>query len=183
MNFIKNTGLLIVSPANGWKDISKYKIPKDLILRKLYYPLLAILALTSFVGFFYSGGKGLAFYIQFAAINFARYFFGYLISIFLISNVIEFKEEGKSISDRLHVFVLYNYSILVIIEIIENILPIPSAILDLLPLYLIYVIWKGMKFLKIENGETKFLILSSIIILLPPFLLKFILNLLLPNNI
>ena len=82
MNFIKYIALLIVSPSEGWKDINKYTIPNNLLLSKLYYPVLAILSLSVFVPFLFGDGSvGLNGVILYALIDFVKYF----ISFFAVS--------------------------------------------------------------------------------------------------
>lgn len=177
MNFIKNIFLLIVSPALGWKEIKKFKVPKELLLSRLYYPMLAILALTSFITFFYGEDLQLIDYLQKVICKVGVYFFGYMISSFILCSLLPTISNDKNGANKIHLFVIYCYAILMLFTIIENFIPVTITILDFLPFYLIFVIWKGVKYFNDEILSPKFLMMFSASILGVFYFLQFILNL------
>lgn len=181
MNFIKNIFLLLVSPSTGWAEIKKFNVPKEIMLSRVFYPLLAILAISSLALFFYSPGNTLAFYIQNSVICFATYFFGYLTASYFLNSLYPKLSDDPSSANRFSIFIIYCYTILVIIAIINNALN-NFVFFEILPLYIVFIVWKGIQFLKIETDAPKFVVIVSCMILLPPLLIDLILKYLLPLN-
>lgn len=181
MNFSKNIFLLIVNPSNGWAEIKRFNVPSQLMLSKVFYPLLAIVALTAFIPFFYGHSEGLSYFIQISIISFVKYFFGYLVASYLLGVIFPKISADKEKGNKLHIFLIYNYCILVILGILGNILPVALTFLDIFPLYIIFVVWKGMEYLDIDENPAKFVVITSAVILLSPFCIKNVLLLLLPS--
>lgn len=46
LEFLKNILQLILSPGNGWEDLSHSKTEPETMLSKGLYPLLGVMALT-----------------------------------------------------------------------------------------------------------------------------------------
>ncbi len=184
MNFAKNIFLLLVSPESGWKEIKKFKVPKDVLLSKVFYPLIGLNAITSFVSFFYTANTHLPFYIQKAVISCSTYFFGYLIAAYILCSTFPAISNEKDGTNKIHIFAIYNCTILLIIGIIENLLPASFSFLLILPLYVIYISWRGTDYLNIPQDETvKFVVIASLSLLLPTYLIDRFLSILIPSAI
>lgn len=181
MNFAKNIFLLIVNPSNGWTEIKRFNVPVQNMLSKVYYPLLAVAAVTSFTTILYGNSKALSYFVQISIITFAKFFFGYLISSYLLGVIFPQLSGSKDRENKLHIFLLYNYCILVILDILRNILPVALTFLDIFPLYIIFVVWKGMDYLNIDENYVKFVVIASSVILLIPYCIRNILLFLLPS--
>lgn len=182
-NFIKYIALLIVSPAEGWKDINKYSIPNNLLLSKLYYPCLALLSLSVFIPFMfkYVVGVELHEFVMSAMIDFTKYFIGYFIISYLMTSIYSdfFKSKGEVV--KLNNFIVFNLTILVFFNILRNLMP-EFPFFEIFPLYIIYVVYRGVPYFELPKNETiKFVILTSTLLLLIPSIIKVILDLLLPN--
>ena len=182
-NFIKYILLLIVSPGEGWKDINKYSIPNNLLLSQLYYPCLAILSLSVFIPFIlgYIVGVEIHDVVVNALIDFTKYFVGYFaISYLLLGIYVEiFKSKGEVA--KLNNFIIFNLTILILFNILRNIMP-EFPFFEIFPLYIIFVVYKGFPYLDITRKEMyKFIIIVSLLLLLIPSAIKFVLDFLLPN--
>lgn len=177
MNFIKQISYLLVAPSLGWSEIKKFSIPKEQLLSRVYYPLLAILALTPFVSFLYGNQHSLSEYLQMSVCCVGVFFFGYMISSYLFCSVFLNKETQKGEINKVHNFVIYNYSILMLFAIISNLSPIKITLFDILPCYILFIVWCGYKYFDLTITQPKFMALASLIILIPYFALKFLLNL------
>lgn len=181
MNYLKNILLLIASPLNGWAEIKKYNVPKNLMLANVFYPILGLIALSTFVSYLYSDTSGIPYFLENVIANVGRYFFGYLISAYVLSGIF-CKNENANEINKVHIFVIYNYIILAIISICENLLPVSIPLLELMPLLLIYIIWRGYNYFKTDMPETKFVVIFTLGIILPMVLLKIMFKLLLNIN-
>lgn len=181
MNFAKNLFLLLVSPSNGWNEIKKFKVPKDIMLAKVFYPIIAVVAISSFAKYFYDPGHALAYYIQNSVICIVKYFFGYLTANYLLCSLYPNLSDDTINSNRLNTFIIYIYSLLAIIGVLNNILN-NFVFFEILPLYIIFIVWQGISYLKIETSVPKFVIIASLAILVPPVLIRVILNFFLSIN-
>ena len=84
MNFWKNIFLLFVAPQLGWQEIGKYNVPKDALLSKMFFPMLAVLALSNVASFFYLSGTSISSFLQKVIVDVGVYFFGYMLSTYLL---------------------------------------------------------------------------------------------------
>lgn len=182
MNFIKYILLLIVSPREGWKDINKYTIPNNLLLSKLYYPVLALLSLSVFIPYIIGDtGLELKNVIIYAMIEFIKFFISFFVISYLVLgfyvNVFKSKNEANKVNN----FIVFNLSILALLNILRNIMP-GFPFFEIFPLYVIFVVYKGIAYLNLpKNAELKFVVVVSTLLLLIPIGIKFVLELVIPN--
>lgn len=178
MSFTKNIVLLLLSPKNGWKEIKHYNTPAKLMLSKVVYPLIALLSLSAFAGLIYNPELSISDGIQQAIIEFSKYFFAYLLVNYLMTGFFPKVVSNKTSANKVSIFLQYNLVVLIIINIINNLLPIPFTYLNILYLYIFFVAWKADDFLEIvESKDKKFLVISAALLLFIPVSIKFILEL------
>jgi hypothetical protein len=184
MGFAKKICLLVVSPQDGWKEISKEIVPVQALLRGVMFPMLAVLAITPFANMLYRPEvTSLSFTIQSAIVEFVKYFFGYFLSSYFLGGLFPQLNKSKSSQNKMNVFIAYNMIILILINIVRNLLPTPLPMVDILQFYVIFVIYKGKDFLGIEENGTKFVVLASVFIILAPFAIGQIFSAILPKPI
>lgn len=177
MNFFKKILYLIVSPADGWNDIKKFNVPRTIFATKVFYPLIGIVAISVFVQFFYTASGTLTEYLQRSIIECSRFFFGYTLSGFILTSKYVVDKSDELFDNKVHIFTLYLYSILIILGVINNLLPVRFPFIDFFQLYLIFIIYKGVNFLGIDNKkEWEFTIIASLAIILPSYLIKILLE-------
>lgn len=180
MNFFRYLLYLIANPVKGWEKISKYSVPKEIFQAKLFFPFIGILAVTSFFQFFYNPDETLAYYLQYSIIQVTQYYFGYILSAYLLQNIYSKFFAVDDDQNRLHIFVLYNVTVLIGISIIENFFP-PNMIdiFHVLPLYVVFIIWKGYHFMNINIPEPKFVVVFTLAIMVPNMILDSLFKLIL----
>ena len=180
MNFYKYLFLLLINPVKGWEQISKYNVPKEIFQAKVFFPFIGILAVTSFFQFFYLRDESLAYYLQYSIINIAKYYFGYIISSYLLQTIYSRYIKDSAAINKLHIFVLYNMSLLVGFAIVESFFP-PNLIdiFKILPLYVAFIVWKGFKFMNIDIKESTFAFVFAVSIIAPCMILNYIFKLIL----
>ncbi|MCH5216532.1 MAG: hypothetical protein J1F10_06285 [Muribaculaceae bacterium] len=175
MNIWTNLILLLTSPVNGWKQIGKYNIPKDYLLSKLFAPLIGLVGISAFALFFYEQGVGIVSILQRAIIQIGGYYFGYNISSYIL--IAYSQNDNKAETNRIFVFCMYCYSLLMIFSIIENLIPPNMVIIfKILPLYVAFIIWKAAEYINIEMSESRFVLVFVLSVMLPYYILSILLN-------
>lgn len=172
---------LIVSPGRGWEDIAAKGDDPRKICADGFYPFIGVTACTVFVRYFYDIDRGLVDLIQGAIITFVAYFASYFFASFMFSVFGKSLFDGEINEKKYNTFIIYNLSLLALITIISNCLPMELSVVEFLPIFVLLVMWMGAKYLCVkENSGVKFILLSTISILVPPYVLVYLFNLLLP---
>lgn len=145
---------VMFNPVEGWKKVRRGKIEVQTLQSSCFYPLLALLALSNFADYFYSVEVTLSGIITKAVVSFVSFFFGYfsiimILKTFLPKNVAEYFNErfGQD-------FVVLSLSTMAIFSIVINLLPMLWPVLIFLPLWTIYLMYKGSKYFKMNENQT-----------------------------
>lgn len=172
---------IMFNPVEGWKKIRRNKITVEEIQSGCFYPLLAVLAVSQFVDYFYTGNFNLGALVTEAVVAFVSYFLGYFCIMLVLSLVLP-KEIFANIEDNFgKVYVITGLSTLVIFSIFTELLPMLWPVLIFLPLWTVYILYKGSRFFKLEESkELKFMIISCAVIIGMPYLIDWGLNQILP---
>lgn len=183
MNFLKYITLLLISPAEGWKDIGKYTIPNNLLLGKLFYPCLGILSLSSFIPYILGYVEvPLQNVIIDAMIDFVKFFISFFAISYLVTGFCSDLFKTKTEMNTINNFIVLNLTILVVFNILSNLMP-GFPFFEIFPLYIIYVVYRGLGFLNVPDTRVKgFVAIMSLLLLITPNGMKFILDLLIPNH-
>ncbi|MDE6266952.1 MAG: hypothetical protein K2M07_06360 [Muribaculaceae bacterium] len=182
--FIGHIAQLIINPRRGWEDIAADSpLPRRMLLSGLI-PFILITALTSFVRVCYFTDYTMVDALQNAIITAVTYFATYFIASFIISMQIPLMEtpeksnEGAEQTDRVEIFSASIVGILLLITLISNLIPLDLSLLQYLPIYSVYVIWKGAEYLQIDRSKTgRFMIVAVLSILVPVYILGYFFHL------
>lgn len=178
--YLKYLFQLILSPAHGWEDIAEAAMHPGIIAARGFYPLTAFAALTVFARKFTHRMIGLEELLTDAIVTFVMFFLGYFIAAFVLSVGIGSVIPGNPGDRRCHTFALYSTGLLELIAIIGNLVPITLPITWFLPVYVAGVMWQGAHYLDIDRSNAgRFMLLAVPGVLLPPYLLSFLFNMLL----
>ncbi len=171
--------VLIASPRVGWEDINVGGIATNRVLRVAFYPLLVVLALTSFVPMAYDRTLTLSASLMMAIINCSSYLFGYYIVCYLLGGFYPELVKTKGATARLHELALYSLIYLVMLKIISNVLPIDFTPIFFMMSYLVWIIYRGVPYMGLEKSrQPRFLIVTSGLLLLTPFVIQELLKML-----
>ena len=175
LHFLKHLLQLLISPENGWEDISHQgRDAKRLALEGLY-PLLGITAISTFIGLFYDPDLNLTIALQGSIVTFVQYFVTYFIAIFIFSAYLGKYVEGELNEKRNMTFITYSIATLALIKIIENCIPIELSLLQFLPVYVAVIMWKGSRYMAIKRNKAgQYIILTITSIIIPVYLIKYI---------
>lgn len=193
LQFLRYMLQLIISPKNGWADILRANIDPKLLLQSGLYPLLGATAITCFFAVYYQAEVTLVMALQQAIVVFISYFITYFLANLTFSTLLNPMMSGavqgenageKEIvhyesDDRLvQTFVLYNVAILASVTFLRNILPIEISLLQVLPLGVVFIMWRGVEYLNIPEKRTgQFMFLSVFSILVPAYLFRYLFQL------
>lgn len=181
-NILSRIFFLIVAPGKTWAEIKEKDESTDHFLNNFLYPVMGVTALSVFGGFFGSDftlEKG----IKLGTICFVKYFVGFYLCAFLIEEMsLRIFEMPKNIK-KSRIFSGYLLSISMVITFAMNLLPNNFSFLAFAPLYIVYVVWEGIKNY-FEVPETKKMlstIFISIVVLLSPMIIERIMYMLMPG--
>lgn len=172
---------IMFSPIEGWKQLRRSGMKIETFQSGCFYPLLAILALCKFADFFYSVNATLNQVITQGVITFVAFFFGYFCVQMILSWFLN-KEEASKFEDTFgKEYILVSLSTLALFSIFIELLPMIWPILIFLPIWTLYLMYKGIRFFKFSaKEEIKVYILSAATVIAVPFLIEWGLTSILP---
>lgn len=181
-HFLKNLFQLAIGPQHGWEDIAlEDKDPEKLTADGLY-PLLGVVAISSFCQMIYHHDMGLVYPLERAIIIFSVYFVTLMLAQNLVPSMLDkCVESGEVDLQRTSTFIIYSLGLMAIVSMIENLVPLELSLVQFLPVLVALVMWKSARYLKImpsQNG--RFIFVAIVFVLLPPILLNMLLSMILP---
>lgn len=172
---------IMFNPVEGWKKLRRSKISVDNIQTGCFYPLLSFLAISKFTEFFYSVNVSLSKVVSEAVIAFVAYFFGFFCIRMILSWILPEDISKKTESVFGNDFFLISLSSQALFSILMDLFPMIGPILFFLPIWTLYIMFKGVRFFKLpQKYEMKFYVLSVISVIGVPLLIDWGLNAVLP---
>lgn len=156
-------------PVEGWKEIRRSHYSVEQWGSGCFYPLSALCAVSAFAERLYNPNAALEEMLKSGVSNFVAYFFGYFIITLIVGSAFGGK-GGEGLSSRFgRVFVMVSLSSMALFTSACNFLPMLEPVLVFLPLWTTYIIYKGCKFLRIEdrNKALTMILMSFLIIGMP----------------
>lgn len=172
---------IMFNPVEGWKALRRSNISLEKLQSSCFYPLLAILAISKFAEYFYSVNISLYTLVSDAVIAFVAYFFGFFCIQLIISWFIPKELKEKFDSKYGKQYIVIGLSTLALFNIITDVLPMLWPILTFLPIWTLYLMFKGVRFFKFPlNKEMSFFVVSGVATIGVPLLIEWGLNAVLP---
>lgn len=168
---------IMSTPVEGWKELKRRHYTVEELASGLFYPMIAFVSISEFADKFYTNSsisdcllKGVG--------RFVSFFFGYftvvlLSGIFLPKSVKEAmkKDIGKE-------FVMMNLSTMALFFMALNLFPMFDAILVFLPIWTIYLIYKGVRILRVPvSVESRTKVILTFLIIGAPLLWEWLMGL------
>lgn len=172
---------IMFNPVEGWKLLRRDKISVENLLSGCFFPLLALLAISKFAGFFYSVNLTLTDIITEGVVAFVSYYFGFYCILMALSWILP-QDMTEKFEDKFgKEYIIMALSTLVLFAIVRDLLPMIWPILIFLPIWTLYIMFKGIRFFHFqENQDIKFFILSATAVIFIPMLIEKALNSVLP---
>lgn len=168
---------IMFNPVEGWKKLRRSKIKLEEVQSRCFYPVLALLALSKFADYIYSVNVSLSQVITEGVVSFVSFFFGYFCIQMFLSWVS--KKDVYEKVDSLYgkEYITISLTTLAIFAILRDLLPMIWPILFFLPLWTIYLMFKGVRFFKIEpKREMTFYVSAILSVIGMPLLIDWALN-------
>ncbi len=132
----------LVSPQPSWREMVDAGKPAVEHERKWFYPLMALAAATAFLSMLY--GAELTAALTKGIVIFASFFLSYQLCPALMAwSIRKFcgvRCVESEMGDKFKYFAMLNMSMLIVVTVIQNILPVPLQPLYIFPLCLFYPI-------------------------------------------
>lgn len=175
---IRNFIVLLISPKVGWQYIDDKCHSAQRVLGAFFYPLLAILAISSFVPMIYdSASHTVSSSLMDAIVAFSKYMLSYYMCVYLLSGFYPQFTRSSLAMSKLSGYVIYNLALLILLSILVNVLNGEFTPLFFLVLYMPYMAYRGVDFLCVESDKSlKFVVISSIMMISFPFVIGWILD-------
>lgn len=175
MQILKNIAEVIISPRVGWEDINRSGISTKALLFKGYYPLLVILFASAFVPKLYDNTIDFYFLLIESIAQASIFFISYLVINFFLSGCYPEICKTRAGQARLNDYIIYNQIFLILLNIVGNVMPIEFTPVLFMMLYVMWIATKGVEMLELKKEkETKFILISSAMLLIAPILINFI---------
>lgn len=173
---------IMSNPIEGWKSLKRSNFPVEKISVSLFYPLIIAAGLSNLSSLFYDAGTEageMVISILFTSITF---FFGYYTAI-MAGGMLLCKETKEVLrTDFGKEFIMYSVSTTALFYILFRLLPMAAPIIAFFPIWTVYIMDKGMKFLKVpkdKNSQT--LVLLSILVIGSLLLWDWLLSFMIPE--
>lgn len=175
--------MLISNPKDGWKRIKNAKFNPEEYARTLFYPLLALMSVCRFVELAYGVNAGVATLLQQAVAGFVAGFAGYFLVLVLGRWFLPDAAKARIESVFGKIYVMTNLSVLAFGATLYELLPTLGLLLFILPIYISYIVVKGIRFLRVpENEETAASVIMVLLTLGVPMAIYFTLEFMMPAS-
>ena len=167
--------LLISSPARAWEEIRLQEDSQSVFVR-FVYPMIGFCGLSVFIG--WDGTISFQFAMTQCCAVAVSLFGGYFLAAYLINTMRVRMFKMESDMPLTQQFAGYASVVLFLLQIIMGLLPDFRIIGMLLQFYTVFVVWEGASVLmKVEEKDRlRFTILSSVLLLVCPFVIQLIFN-------
>jgi hypothetical protein len=183
-NLFNTTIGLIFKPSEAWKNLrAKRTDDYESFLSDYIYPYMGMIAVAAFVGVLFTR-KEFDFQIALktSILEFLSAFGGFFLASYILNELWRTFFHQESDMKLCRSFVGYASSLMFALTIIESLLP-AIFFLGFFSLYTIYIVWEGaVPYMEVkESDQFRFVTIATIIILLTPIVIHFILRLLMPG--
>jgi hypothetical protein len=172
---------LIISPRKGWVDIAARGESPQTIASVGFYRLLGITACSAFIPWLYNHQLTLPVLIESAVVTFVTFFISYFLATVLLTAGIERVSDDNPGEKKISTFALYSISILALIALLRNCIPMDLSLVQFMPLLVLVVMWAGRAYLNVREESTPtFLLICGVCVIVPPYLIDYLFHLLMP---
>lgn len=139
------------TPVEGWKALKRAGFKTDEFASRCFYPILALAAISDVASMFYEANVTFADWAMQGLSTFIMFFFGYFTVLFLGGFILPKRSRGILKKEIGKQFVMLSMSTLALFWILIQLLPMLEPVLVFLPLWTIYLVFKGVKILRVPD--------------------------------
>ncbi len=180
LTFLQQILQLILRPYNGWEDVAaSFDLNPDDVerfYRGAFLPLIVACSLSSLFRMVY--GADFLGALAHGLVMFVALFLSYYVSCWVFDSYMRLLSDNDDYDiGRYRLMSMYVLAIVSLLGLLVNIVKVHLAILDFLPLYTIFILWKGCRFAGVDSkNEGLFMLMSTGCILGSYYGLSFIFN-------
>lgn len=150
-----------------------------------FLPIIAVCSLSCFVRLLYGYSGGLLGCVQETVIMFVSLFLGAQVSMWLMGFAMPrlMEDDPRQPSDapwnrgRMLDMICYSITFIGLVFMVTNIIKVRIALLEFLPFYVVFIIWKGWRYIGVrEHNVGLFMIAACTSVLGSVYLISFLLN-------
>jgi hypothetical protein len=174
---------LIFTPAETWKKLSLEKEDGETFLSRYLYPLIGVIALTAFLGILFSRKEfDFEIALKSAIKALVSTTGGFFLSVYVMKEICADMFHLPKDTKQCYCFIGYASAWMFVLSMLLSLLP-EFSFLRIVVLYTAYIVWEGaMPYMHVREGErTRFTVVASVIIILTPLIIDFMLFLLMPG--
>lgn len=146
------------TPVEGWKALKRARLKTETFASRCFYPLIGLCAVSQAMHMFYEANVTFADWAKYGLSTFMTFFFGYFTAILFGGIVLPRKSRDMLKKEIGKQFVMLAMSTLALFWTVIQIVPMFEPVLVFLPLWTIYLVYKGVRILRVskdvENSTT-----------------------------
>ena len=162
---------ILFTGTAGWKRLRRARLTPEQTAAGCFYPILALAAICRFADWFYLPEFDLATTLVQAASIFASFFFSYFAAQVICKCFFPAEAKPKADSAYFKLVVQYALASLALFWIPAEVLPVLEPITVFLPIWTVFIITKGVRFLRLpENHKNRCMVTIIVSTVLTPYL-------------
>ncbi|MDR2918323.1 MAG: YIP1 family protein [Tannerella sp.] len=174
---------LIFKPSETWGKLKERGEDEETFLSHFLYPLIGMVALAAFLGVLFSYKEfNFEIALKSAIKALVSYAGGFFLSVYILNEVWQSMFKRPKDTKLCQSFVGYSSSVMFLVSIVLSLLP-EFFFLYAVILYTPYLIWEGaVPYMEVsEKEQIRFSMLASLIIMLPPIIIGYLLFMMMPG--
>lgn len=141
----------MLTPVEGWKALRRARFKSDEVASRCFYPLIALAAVSDVAAMFYEAHVTFTDWAIDGLITFITFFFGYF-TVLLVGGVILPRKSRFIVKEEVgKQLVMISMSTLALFWVFIQLLPMIEPVLVFLPLWTIYLIYKGVRVYRVKD--------------------------------
>ena len=174
---------LIIKPGEAWEELSRQDEKSDTFLSHFIYPLIGIVALSAFLGIFFTYKEfDFEIALKITIRTVIAVTGGFFLGSYLLNEVWKGIFNRSKDIELCRFFVGYASSLIFVLYILTSLLP-DFFFLQIFVLYTFYIVWEGSTvYMQVtEDEQLKFTIITSCIVVLTPLIIEQTLRMMMPG--
>ncbi|MBO4954808.1 MAG: hypothetical protein J6C77_00200 [Muribaculaceae bacterium] len=179
--YIRDMLQLMLSPKKGWEDVSADGFDPAVLFRTGFLPLVLLAAAAGMLQWAYHTDVSWWIWVERSLVDLLKLIATYYIASFVFTLYLPTCVDGGYNDTKCMTFITYGTGMIALITLIINCMPMTFSVLYMMPVYALYVLWRGLHYMSVSfNGVGTFIMLIIFSLILPAYLIQALFNLLLP---
>lgn len=180
--YLKSLLQLVLAPKEGWEDIAIDDREPSSLMAAGFFPILILASATVFMSMVYHMSVEISVLIQRAVVMLMKYVVTYFIGLWTFGALLPRYTVEEPDERHIQTFLSYSVSLMAIVSILANCLPMELPVIKFLPLYVLLIMFRGATYLDIRPGcHVSFVIMAFCSVMLPPVAFTLLFNLIIPS--